>query len=267
MSTLKAYGDEIVSIFQLIGDKENDITKSIAWALNKCPVFMNKVVNKVFGIDVDSDEVNILYQNYDFATGITDIEMTDGQTLHLIIEAKRGWLLPGVEQLTKYSLRNDFRKAVVKNKAIVFMSECSVEYAKANLPFDKVNGIPVKHLSWSKIYELAADSRTDSNNEQKHLLEELKEYLGGIMTMQTKDSSWVYVVVLGSRKPENCDLTWIEIVKKHNKYFHPIGGNGWPEDPPNYIAFRYGGKLQAIHHIDDYVVTKNCMKKLLICRM
>ncbi|MCI7105703.1 MAG: hypothetical protein MR943_07395, partial [Lachnobacterium sp.] len=44
MSTLKAYGDAVVSIFQLIGDKENDITKSIAWALNKCPVFMKKVV-------------------------------------------------------------------------------------------------------------------------------------------------------------------------------------------------------------------------------
>lgn len=40
MSTLKAYGDVVVSIFQLIGDKENDITKSIAWALNKFPVFI-----------------------------------------------------------------------------------------------------------------------------------------------------------------------------------------------------------------------------------
>lgn len=90
VSTLKAYGDVVVSIFQLIGDKENDITKSIAWALNKCPVFMNKVVNEVFGINVNPDEVNILYQNYDSETEITDIEMTDGQTFHLIIEAKRG---------------------------------------------------------------------------------------------------------------------------------------------------------------------------------
>ena len=51
------------------------------------------------------------------------------------------------------------------------MSECSVEYAKDNLPFKEVNGIPVKHLSWSKIFELAADSRADSNNEQKGLSE------------------------------------------------------------------------------------------------
>lgn len=257
MSTLKAYGDEVLSIFQLIGDKENDITKSIAWALNKCSVFMKKVVYEIFGIDVDPDNVDILYQNYDAATGITDIEMTDRNSFHLIIEAKRGWILPGSEQLTKYSLREDFRKARVPNKAIVSMSECSLVYAKSNLPFEEVNCVPVKHLSWSRLHELATESRADSNNEQKHLLEELKEYLGGIMTMQTKDSNWVYVVVLSGGKPDNCDLTWIEIVKNHNKYFHPLGGNGWPKEPPNYIAFRYGGKLQAIHHIDDYVVTKN----------
>ena len=41
------------------------------------------------------------------------------------------------------------------------------------------------------------------------------------------------------------------------KYFHPLGGNGWPKEPPNYIAFRYYGQLQSIHHIEDYVVTKN----------
>ncbi|MBP3327263.1 MAG: hypothetical protein J6L77_12710 [Coprococcus sp.] len=226
MSTLKAYGDEVLSIFQLIGNKENDITKSIAWALNKCPVFMKNVVHEIFDIEIDPDEVYIFYQNYDAATGITDIEMTDGQTFHLIIEAKRGWLLPGSKQLTKYLLRNDFSKSTVPNKAIVSMSECSLEYAKDNLPFLEVNNVPVKHLSWNRIHELAAASRSDSNNEQKHLLEELKEYLGGIMTMQTQDSNWVYVVVLGSGKPENCDLTWIEIVKNHNKYFHPVGGNG-----------------------------------------
>lgn len=48
MSTLKTYGDAVVSIFKLIGDKENDITKSIAGALNKYPVFMEKVIYEVF---------------------------------------------------------------------------------------------------------------------------------------------------------------------------------------------------------------------------
>lgn len=108
MSTLKAYGYSVVSIFQLIGDKENDITKSIAWAFSKCPVFMKKVFYEVFRIDVNPNDVNILYQNYYADMGITDIEVIDGQTFYLIIEAKRGWLLPGYEQFTKYSLRSDF---------------------------------------------------------------------------------------------------------------------------------------------------------------
>lgn len=262
MSILKAYGNEIVSIFQLIGNKENDITKSIAWALKKCPVFTAKFIYEIFKIDINPDEVSIFYQNYDPKAGITDIEMTDGKTFYLIIEAKRGWLLPGEEQLKKYSLRKNFREIKVDNKAILSMSECSIEYAKSNLPFENIDEIPVKHLSWSKIYNLAVESRVNSNNEQKHLLDELKEYLGGIMTMQTKDSNWVYVVVLSAGKPKKCDLTWIEIVKDCGKYFHPVGGNGWPKDPPNYIAFRYDGKLQSIHHIDSYVVTKNLHKEV-----
>lgn len=45
--------------------------------------------------------------------------------------------------------------------------------------------------------------------------------------MQNKESNWVNVVSLGSSKPENCDITWIEIEQTHMKYFHPLGGNGW----------------------------------------
>lgn len=257
MSILKAYGQDVKSIFQLIGNKENDISKSIAWALNKCPVFMKKVVFEIFNIEIEPDSIDILYQNFDSSTGITDIEITDQNSFHLIIEAKRGWILPGSEQLTKYSLRDSFRKTIVPNKAIVSMSECSLNYARVNLPFTEVNNIPVRHLSWGRLYELAAASRNESNNEQKHLLNELKEYLRGIMTMQTKESNWVYVVALSKGKPDNCNLTWIEIVKNCNIYFHPFGGNGWPKEPPNYIAFRYDGKLQTIHHIEDYVITKN----------
>lgn len=40
-------------------------------------------------------------------------------------------------------------------------------------------------------------------------------------------------------------------------YFYPVGTGGWPKDPPNYIAFRYYGKLQSIHHVEDYeIITK-----------
>lgn len=257
MSTLETGGYEIKSIFQLIGDKENDITKSIAWALNKCPVFMKAIISDVVGVDVNPESVTITYQKYESDKGITDLEITDGKEFYAIIEAKRGWILPESDQLTMYSERTDLKKSPAKKKIIVSMSECSLHYADINLPFKSINGIPIKHLPWQRIFELAEEARTDSNHAQKHLLDELKEYLGGLMTMQAKDSNWVYVVALSDGKPDKCDLTWIDFVEKYKRYFHPVGGNGWPKNPPNYIGFRYHGKLQSIHHIEDYVVTNN----------
>ena len=61
MSALETGGNEIQSIFQLIGDKENDITKSIAWALCKCPVFMKMVIKDILGIDINPDDTTITY--------------------------------------------------------------------------------------------------------------------------------------------------------------------------------------------------------------
>lgn len=61
----------------------------------------------------------------------------------------------------------------------------------------------------------------------------------------------VYIVSL-SKNPikENGDYTWIDVVEKDKHYFHPKG-NDYPHEPPNYIAFRYNGELQSVHHIED----------------
>ena len=262
MAVLKSYGREVRSVFQLLGDKENDITSSICWALVKCPIFLKEIVKKVTGLDIDPFAVTILNQQYDAETGITDIEVTDDMSFHIIFEAKRGWLLPGAEQLTKYSLRQDFVKKAVAQKHIVSLSECTQTYAGLYLPFNEVNGIPVSHLSLAEVYQIAKNSRPASNHEQKHLLDEFTEYLGGVMTMQNKTSNWVYVVALSHGHYEGCELSWIDIVKKHSKYFCPVGGNGWPKEPPNYIAFRYDGQLQAIHHIEGYTVTRNVHEEI-----
>ena len=256
MAELISYGREVNSIFQLLGDKENDITLSMSWALKKCPAFMKLVIQEVAQADIDISATQILNQKYDAKTGITDIEVTDKENAHIIFEAKRGWILPEAEQLTKYSLRRDFVESTAKVKRIVTLSECTVDYANAFLPFKEVNDIPVTHLPWRRVYELAVQARPTSNNEQKHLLDEFCEYLRGLMTMQKKDSNYVYVVSLGWSKPDGCELTWIDIVKNHNKYFCPVG-NGWPKEPPNYIAFRYNGQLQSIHHIEGYTVSRN----------
>ena len=56
MGELTVYGSTVTSVFQLIGSLENDITKSVAWALCQCPVFAKKVFDELFQIDCDPDK-------------------------------------------------------------------------------------------------------------------------------------------------------------------------------------------------------------------
>ena len=151
MATLESYGREVHSIFQLLGEKENDITLSMSWALTKCPEFLKAVVKHICGLVPDTDAITVMNQKYDADTGITDIEVTDYKNFHIIFEAKRGWLLPGADQLTKYSVRLAASPAAVKQ--IVTLSECTQAYAGAYLPFTVApNGIPIQHLSYREVY-------------------------------------------------------------------------------------------------------------------
>ena len=33
-------------------------------------------------------------------------------------------------------------------------------------------------------------------------------------------------------------------------------GAGWPKTPPNYIAFRWDGRLQSVHHVESYKIVE-----------
>lgn len=89
MSELMAHGREVTNVFQLIGMLENDITKSIAWALCQCPVFMKKIIAELLAVEVDTDKVRIGYQEFEKDKGITDLEITDDDSFYIIVEAKK----------------------------------------------------------------------------------------------------------------------------------------------------------------------------------
>jgi hypothetical protein len=259
VAILTAYGREITSVFQLLGYSENGVTTSIAWVLKQCPVFLRLLVQKTCGdLSLDYNQISIKNQEYEDNAGIsiTDIEITDDNTFHLIFEAKRGWWLPGIDQLMKYAKKLKFHNTVIPLNKIITLSECSRNYAESYLPAKEIEGIPIEHLSWKDIYYLAGKAKSDSNHAEKRLLCELEDYLKGVTTMQIQTSNEVYVVSLSSGHPNNCELTWKEIVTKKNRYTCPQGNN-WPKDAPNYIAFRYDGKLQSIHHVENYIITRN----------
>jgi hypothetical protein len=250
MINLLLHGREVNTVFDLLGDKENDITYSVGWALAQSNAFVSHLMSAIFPKQRVGEITEIRLQHHGKEGGYTDIEITT-ESAHAIIEAKRGWTLPYKEQLTKYAHRF---KDKSKSNAIVAMSECSPEYVRwSDLPAD-VKGVPVRHLSWKQVAKIAEDSRRSGTHVEKHLLDELIAYLQGLMTMQNQESNYVYVVVLSSDRADWSDLSWREFTEKKKIYFHPFGGNGWPTEPPNYLGFRYDGQLQYICHVDSYDV-------------
>ena len=165
MGELYAYGSKVTSVFQLIGMLEDDITKSIAWALCNCPVFLKKIIDEVLNIYIDPSKVRIKYQESEKDKGRTDLELTDDDLFYVIIEAKKGWILPGKDQLSLYSQRRSLVQSSAKHKVIMSMSECSDTYANSYLPIKQANGIPIMHLPWKRIYELAENSISESTEE------------------------------------------------------------------------------------------------------
>lgn len=252
--------EQVETIFQLLGDKENDITRAIAWTLKQCPSFLSSFIESVSGVACDTDNVKILYQQFEKTgdeNGYTDLEITDRDNVHIILEAKRGWILPGRSQLTKYAYRPSFLQSRAAMRIIVTLSECSQAYANSYLPFKVTdNGIPVVHFSWKELRQLSNQSRSSARNVEKHLLDEFSLYLGGLMTMQDKTSNYVYVVSLSGSTISGAGCSYIDLVKNTGHYYCPVGKN-WLKEAPNYIGFRYGGRLQSIHHIEGYTITKN----------
>jgi hypothetical protein len=162
-----------------------------------------------------------------------------------------------------YAERPSFKSSKAPVKLILAVSECSQEYATANLKAHEISGIPVKSISWKEIAKLASKASSNGSHAEKRIINELLIYLRRLMNMQNLNSNWVYVVALAQGKPKGWGISWIDIVKKHRHYFHPVGGGrgGWPKEPPNYIAFRYNGKLQSIHHVEGYEVFTNPHEK------
>ena len=250
------HGSKLDSVFELLGTKENDITYSLGWALSHSPTLLDGLLSKIFPSSSIGDVDRIELQQHDADGGYTDVEII-GPNLHVIIEAKRGWTVPGKVQLQKYSRRLK-KSEERKFRALVSMSECSSEYVD-QYPVKNVGGFRVIHISWKDIDSLC--NAKPSNHAEKRLLQQLRTYMRRIVSMQRVESNLVYVVSLGAEIPEFSKISSQAFVEEKGIYFHPVGGKGgWPKEPPNYVGFRYRGELQSIHHVDDWEIVTNLHK-------
>lgn len=253
MAELRLYKREVNTVFDLLGSKEDDITYSLGWALANSDSFVRAFLGELSNHD-PGEIVRIDLQQSIRDGGRTDIEIITTE-FHVIIEAKRGWWFPDDEQLGMYAPR--FEESEL-DPILVVAAEASSEYA-ASQGFTKskrVGELPVSYLPWSRFAAVADQVRTASRNHaEKRLMQEIHAYLKGLMSSQNIFSNMVYVVSLGYEDEFGTGETFVSIVEDHDMYFHPFGRGGWPKVPPNYLGFRYDGKLQCIRHVDAYGVS------------
>jgi len=258
MGTLFKHGQEVHSVFELIGTDENDISFSIGYGFSRIPSFLKLFLHHInIHSEYIPDMVSIKLQQHEVEKGFTDFEIEQEGVFSIIIESKKGWNFPDQTQLDKYSSKPSFQNSISPIKKLIVFTESTNEYTKSYFHISESNSYEVQVVSYRELHGFLKHSLIDGKNHEKRLSNELLQYLEKIMTMSNKESNLVYVVSLGYLIPDKWGIGFIEIVTKRKKYFHDVGKKGFPKEPPNYIGFRYNGELQSIHYIEDYVVFRN----------
>jgi hypothetical protein len=247
MAELTRHGSAVPSVYSLLGTLENDLTAALGYTLTRSPTLRANILKRVWPTaTLAATDATVDLEVRD-AGGRTDLEMRLPGAL-VIFEAKRGWIVPTVEQLTKYAGR------IAENPGggvLVTLSQASHDLATAyGLPTD-VDGVPVVHLPWAAALDDISAARHSCRGAERVWLDELHAYLKEVIRMRSPQDCTTYCVVLNKAKPgDGGERTFLEYVTDAHCYFHPYGaGNGWPTEPPNFMAFRWGGHVQRIHRV------------------
>ena len=250
---LRLRGRQLESVFQLIGTDENSLTFALGWCLSRVPTLLDAMAAEI-GAAAPGPDATILLQEHGGKNGITDIEVRDPGKVAWIVEAKIGFEPPSVKQLSKYarSLLDGSDATAEKLLVVLAQSDRLDLWLKTKVPAC-VEGVPVRVISWGQVKACVDRAYPITDNTGKALLRQLGEFLSEALGMQAITSNEVYVVSISRDTFSTGPTTFMDVVVKHYKYFHPVGAR-WPVNPPNYIAFRWDGRLQSIHHVDRYEV-------------
>ena len=247
-------------MFDLLGRTENDMTYALGWGLARSPHLQSRFLAMLGMNAIDAETAMVRLQQYEGLGGFTDIELVvEGQT-HVIVEAKRGWWLPSRAQLDLYEQR--LQASGASQTRMVVLTQWGAENAARHA----IEGMGLSYrcdvLGWSDILLAIRAARAMAGRGEQRWLDELGLYLKEVTDMRDTSSNRVFVVSLGHQRPVGWQYDFIEVVTELGKYFFPANGVNWPKTPPNYIAFRFGGQLHSIHHVDDYVVSTQIAEHL-----
>jgi hypothetical protein len=174
----------------------------------------------------------------------------------VIVEAKRGWALPSSGQLRRYE--NRFAELPATHQAFVVLTQNGVgAIVETRLAgWQPPPPISVVVVGWSDLVRDAIDASRRGRPIERCVAGQLAAYLRGVADMRDTNTNSVHVVSLTRQVWSGwpADLSPVDEVERHRVYHSPTTGGNFPKIVPNYIGFRYDGKLQSIHHVDDYAV-------------
>lgn len=253
--TLCVRGNFPHTVFDLLGRDENSATFALGWCLEHCPTFTQRFVQKLAGRPLKIATADIRLQAHAEDGGYTDIELRCGDSFEAIVEAKVGWEVPTSRQLARYRPR--LTPNFPGRQMLVSLSAANREVAKLDLPAT-VRGAQLEHMSFGSVRHLAKLARVVATSPSERLwLDQLIQHMEVYAAMSRVSSNLVYVVSLGSKPMrKGGDRTWIDVVEQDGRYFHPIGKH-WLKEPPNYIGFRYAGRVQSVHRVTGFQIVQN----------
>jgi hypothetical protein len=248
------HGKTMTSVFSLLGRNENDLTAALGWTLRSSPRLLAALVGglspapQAATTRIDLEVSDLL--------GRTDLEL-HGADHVIVVEAKRGWVLPPVAQLEAYASR--CRTMPVAH--LVTLSDCAPDWARRQLPAT-VGGVKVTHLPWSVVGEHLAAARRASAGHERLWLDQLDIYLKETLRVLEVNNAEAYCVVISTDRPGGGGPhTYREIVEQ-GFYYYPYGwGHGWPSTPPNFLAFRWEGYVQRVHRVLDYKIISSLQER------
>ena len=257
MPTLLLRNRQVDSVFELIGRDENSLTFALGWCLREAPSLLAAIAAALGLANPVEQETSVLLQEFGGKHGFTDVEVRDPGRQFWILEAKVGFLPPGHEQLQKYADRLNVRKDEGAKPVLVVVAQSDrrdVMLQKAGP--SAIDGIPVLVLSWGRLLRCCHEAHAQASNSGKRALAQLETFVRKVLLMRDQESNQVYVVSINNDHWEPIGTTFRAVVEEHGRYFHPAG-SGWPKTPPNYLAFRWHGQLQSVHHVESYKVVES----------
>ena len=262
MTELTRHSSAVPSVYSLMGTLENDLTAALGYTLTRSPTLRADVLARVWPtVTPPAAGEATLALEVRGSEGRTDLQMHLPGAL-VIFEAKGGWIVPTARQLAQYAGRITEHEHPAGG-VLVTLSQASGDLATAcGLPAS-IDGIPVVHLPWTEVLDDITAARRTCRGTERVWLDELHAYLKEVIRMRSPKDCTTYCVVLNRAKPgDGGDRTFLEYVTDGHCYFHPYGaGNGWPAEPPNFMAFRWDGHVQRIHRVTHAEVIPSLLQR------